>query len=74
MTVDGIGSVRSKEHGRSTKFRGIEPAACGCLGTDKTVERMAAAVWLTLAERSRLRSGDVARPDTITLDVVSTIL
>ena len=74
VAIDGVRSMGCEEHSRPPEFRRIEPATCRCLGTDERIDRMTAAVGLTLTERSRLRGCDIARADTITLDVVLTIL
>jgi hypothetical protein len=66
--------MRSQEHCGTTQLRRIKPTACGSLGTDEAVEWMTASVRLTLTKRSGLRSSNVARTNTITLNVILTIL
>ena len=74
VAVDGIAGVRSQEHGGTTQLRRIEPTSGRSLGADERVERMTAAVRLTLAQRCGLRSSDVARANAVALDVVLAIL
>ena len=74
MTVDGVRGMRGQEYGGTSELRRIEPATCGCLGTDERVEGMATAISLTLTERSGLRGGDVAWANAVTLDVLFTVL
>ena len=66
--------MRSEEHSGATQLFGVEPTTCGCLGTDERVERMTTSIGLALTKRSCLRGGYVTRTDTITLDIVLTIL
>ena len=74
MTVDGIRSMRSQEHSGTTQFLGIQPTTGRCLGADERIERMAATVWLTLTQRSGLWSCDITWANTVTLNVILTIL
>ena len=74
VAIDSIRSLGSQEYGRATKLRRVEPTSGRSLGTDEAIEWMTTAIRLTLAERSCLRSSDIARANTITLDVVLTIL
>ena len=74
MAIDGVRGMRGEEHSGASEFRRIKPTACGGLGTNERVEGMAADISLTLTERSRLRSGDLARANAVTLDIVFTIL
>jgi hypothetical protein len=72
VAVDGIRGMGSEEDGRTSELLWVEPTAGRCLGTDKAVEWMTAAVWLTLTERGGLWGSDVTRTDTVTLDVILT--
>ena len=74
MTIDSIRSLRSQEYCRTTKLRRIEPATSWSLSANEAIEWVTTTVSLTLTKRSCLRSSDVARANTITLDVVLTIL
>ena len=69
MAVDKVGGVAGKEHSRTHQVFGRSPAAGRRLAHNELVERMAAAVGLTLAQRSRLGRGDVAGTDAVALDV-----
>jgi len=73
MAVDGIAGTGGEENGGAAEFAGIEPTACGSLGADEFVERMARAVGLDFAQGRGLRRGNVARPYAVALDVVSPI-
>ena len=74
MTIHGIRSVRSEEHGGTTQLLRIEPTSGRSLGTDEAIERMTAAIRLLFTQRCSLWCGDLARADTVTLDVILTIL
>ena len=74
MSVDEVGCIGCKEYCRTLKVFSIAPASCRSLGNDELVERMAAAVSLSLSERGCLRCCDIARPDTVALDVVLAVL
>jgi len=35
VTIDSVRGMRGEEHGGTAQFAGVEPAACGRLGTDE---------------------------------------
>ena len=74
MAVHEIRSIRCEEYYRSHEVLWITPAFCRCLCHDEGIEWMTASVWLALTEWSSLRSSDVSWTDSVTLDVVCTIL
>ena len=74
MAVYKIRSIGGKEHSRTHKIFGSTPAGGGSLGDDEAVERVTAAVGLTLAQRCGLLCGDIAWADAVALDVVLAIL
>ncbi len=74
MAVDSVGSMGSEEDSGSAEFFGFEPASRGCLGADEYIEGMTAAIGLVFAQRRGLRGSDIARSDTVALDVVCTVL
>ena len=74
VSIDSIGGMGGQEHGGTAQLLGIEPATSRCLRTDERVERMTAAVGLRFTQRCRLRRGDVAWANGVTLNVIAAIL
>ena len=60
LTIDEVGSMGGQEDAGAHHVLRVAPAACGGLGTDERVERVAAAIGLDLAQGSGLGGGNVA--------------
>ena len=65
MSVYEVGSIGCQEYGRSHQIFGSSPTGSRSLGYDKGIERMTGTVGLSFTQRSRLRSSDITRADTV---------
>ena len=74
VTIHGIGGFGGEEDSGTCEFLRIEPTASRSLGADEAIKGMTTAIWLTLAQRSCLRSSNITRANAIALDVVLAVL